>query len=254
MYKKIILLLIVCIGMMFSHSAFAEVGSQTATYQAMIKQTGAYYIKYNDYTEADYMSLWHKKQKRKPSSVITIACDGENQFYRNEYLNNWKTKATEYYLKKNGKMYKLDEENKEGILVMNSLQKSEIGSLIRNTLYGAVPTALSFIIPDELKSDCMKHDATYYKYQGTYEEKVKGKVYQCEEYSGEMPQKRIYKLYFQDGKLVKFAHGKRIMEVLEISSVADDTIFDIPSGFTIYAEPQGDMDELLKRKVVVEQY
>ena len=186
-----------------------------------------------------------------------------NTYYEKTYIDYWKGMGAYACLQKNNKLYKLDLKKKEGVLAPPPVENNNVGAysvngaaIMNNQLVGSlVPTALVFIIPDEMKNTSMKTDAYMYKYRSNYEEQVKGVVYQCEEYGIDVPQmKRIYKLYFNDGVLVKFAHGNRLSEVLSVNTTFENSVFNIPKGFKIYAAQQGTMNDLLKTKIVVEQY
>ena len=109
----------------------------------------------------------------------------------------------------------------------------------------------------------LSHRLTIDKYKGSYDEVIDGVVYQCEEYGVNMPQlKRSYKLFFLDTRIVKYAHGNRLAEVIEFSNSVPINVFDIPKGFKIYSGSihnfdgtNGDIDDLLSRKLkLVEKY
>ncbi len=265
MLKRKLLLVLGILCCVFSNSVFAEVGPMTAKYQEAIKNAGVFQIKCNDYTETDMMAMaGYSKKKRKPSAVVTVAADGANTYYEKTYIEYWKGMGASACLQKNNKLYKLDLKKKEGILASAPVgTNNNVGAysvngaaIMNNQLVGSlVPTALVFIIPDEMKNTSMKTDAYMYKYRKAYEEQVEGVIYQCEEYGIDVPQmKRIYKLYFKDGVLMKFAHGSRLSEVLLVNTYLDNSIFNVPKGFKIYAAQQGNMNDLLKTKTVVEQY
>ena len=253
---------------MLHSSVYAEVGPLTAKYQAQIKNAGVFQIRCNDYTETDMMAMYGqvKKKKRTPSSIVTVAKSAENTYYEKSFLDYWKGMGKTVCLQKGNKLYKLDTKKREGVLAIssfNGIDKNDTTpmsingvGIMNNRLVGSlVPTALVFIIPDEMKNASMKVDAFMYKYKSSYEENINGVSYQCEEYGIDAPQmKRIYKLYFKDGVLSMYAHGNRLGEVLEVSTQFDCSIFNIPTGFTIYANQKGTMNDLLKTKIVAEQY
>ena len=265
MFQKLLMVTVLVSGCFWTTSASAEVGPLTAKYQEMIKNAGMFQIKCNDYTEADVMAMvGYGMKKREPSSVITVAKNDVETYYEKTFIDYRKGMGASACLQNGEKLYKLDLKKKEGILAPapvstdnNVVAYSVNGAdIMNNQLVGSlVPTALVFIIPDEMKNTSMKTDAYMYKYRKNYEEQVEGVLYQCEEYGIDVPQmKRIYKLYFKDGVLKKFAHGSRVSEVLEVATVFDNNIFNIPKGFKIYAAQQGNMNDLLKSKTVVEEY
>jgi len=265
MLKRKLSLGLVILCCIFSNNVFAEVGPMTAKYQEAIKNAGMFQIKCNDYTETDMTAMaGYAKKKRKPSAIITVAKNSRDTYYEKTYIDYWKGMGASACLQKNDKLYRLDLKKKEGVLASSPVETSKTpgnlmingAAIMNNQLVGSlVPTALVFIIPDEMKNTSMKTDAYMYKYRKAYEEQVDGILYQCEEYGIDVPQmKRIYKLYFKDGVLVKFAHGNRLSEVLLVNTYLDNSIFNVPKGFKIYAAQQGNMNDLLKTKTVVEQY
>lgn len=264
MFKKFLVTTILISSCLFTTSVFAEVGPLTAKYQEMIKNAGMFQIKCNDYTETDMMAMaGYVKKKRKPSATITVAKNSRDTYYEKTYIDYWKGMGSSAGLQKNDKLYRLDLKKKEGVLAPPPVENNNVGAysvngaaIMNNQLVGSlVPTALVFIIPDEMKNTSMKTDAYMYKYRKAYEEQVEDVLFQCEEYGIDVPQmKRIYKLYFKDGVLVKFAHGNRLSEVLSVDTTFDNSIFNVPKGFKIYAAQQGNMNDLLKTKTVVEHY
>lgn len=265
MLKRLVLAAIVITSTIFTENAFAEVGPLSAQYHKLFRNQGCYFIKFNDYTQTDMWALQGCKQKkRKPSAVVTVAQYGENRY--KESIG--KTGIT-VELEKGDKHYKLNLKRKNGV-VYNAVPKNSNFSIKCNDrmLFNDTmqpPTALTFLIPDELKTDLMKRDADTYKYYGVTTENINGNIFQCETYGIDTSQmKRVYKLYFSNGIITKYAHGERLAEVLEIKTDFDTGIFTIPKGFTIYnynanvlPNYNKGMDDLLKSKnglVVAEQY
>ncbi len=265
MFKKLLMTTILISSCLLTTSVFAEVGPLSAQYQELFRKQGCYFIKFNDYTQTDMWALQgYKQKKRKPSAVVTVAQYGEDRYKK----SIGKTSIT-VELEKGEKHYKLDMKRNDGV-VYNAMPKNSNfiikgnGRMFFNYTMQP-PTALAFLIPDELKTNLMKQDADSYKYYGATTENINGDVLQCETYGVDTPQmKRVYKLYFSNGIITKYAHGERLAEVLEIKTDFDTSIFAIPKGFTIYnynanvlPNYNKGMDDLLKNKnglVVAEQY
>lgn len=136
-----------------------------------------------------------------------------------------------------------------------------------------IPDALIYILPECLRNSHMKSLSLMYKYKQAYDVAIDNVIYRCEEYSnitnntaGDNKKKKIfnmspfvnlnrtYRLYFLDGTLVKYAHGDRIADVMEVNTVFDKGIFEIPKGFKIVARGQKinknvnkGMDDLLQK-------
>ncbi|MBQ3114162.1 MAG: hypothetical protein IJC05_07385 [Phascolarctobacterium sp.] len=265
MFKILLLAAVVITSIFYADSVFAEVGPLSSRYQDVFRKQGCYLVKFNDYTQTDMWAFQgYKQKKRKPSAVVIVAQYGEDR-----YKKSIGKTGIIVELEKGEKHYKLDMKRNNGV-VYNAMPKNSNFSIkgngrmfLQDTVQ--LPTALTFLIPDELKMNLMKQDADTYKYYGVTTENINGNVFQCETYGVDTPQmKKVYKLYFSNGIITKYAHGERLAEVLEIKTDFDTSIFTIPKGFTIYnynanvlPNYNKGMDDLLKNKnglVIAEQY
>lgn len=244
--RKIILLLLLCL---LSSTAFAEIGPLTAQFQQKLKDSGSVYIKYNDYTLFD---MYEKNKKRKPSAVVTYTSDGKNIYREMQTIGDYKKYGHNAWLLKNEKIYTLNMNNRKGLLRTQRDPKYKVELLNCQSL----PTALGFLMPDELKSSKAKKDTILYNFKESKVENISGQEYQCEVYCSIKPTiyDIEYKLYFLNTKPVFFAEGNSSMEILQISAAANILLFNVPRGFTIYAPFRGDMSNLLKKEIVLERY
>lgn len=244
--KKIILSLLLCL---LSSTTFAEIGPLTAQFQQKLKESGSVYIKYNDYTLTD---MYGTNKKRTPSAVVTYTSDGENIYREMQTVGKYKRYGHNVWLLKGKKLYTLNMNSREGLLHTQRDKKYKVEFLNCHSL----PTALGFLMPDELKSSKAKKDTILYKFKESEVENISGQEYQCEVYCSIKPSiyDIEYKLYFANKTPVIFAEGNSSMEILQISHIANEGLFYVPKGFVIYAPPGEGMAELLKKEIVLERY
>lgn len=265
-FKKVLGLGVGCL-LFVSTTLAQDIGPLTAKYQDAIRNSGGYFIKYNDYTQMDQFIRAGYSKKRKPSAIIIAAHSKNKSYFESFGIGKGSGFGHNAWLEKNNKVYHLDLKQKVGTV---SILPKKTNAIVFDSLGLAnngrrISTALGFLIPEEMKTMTMKQEAMTYKYQGTREINLDGLICKYEEYGIDTPtMKRVYRIYFQNGEIVKFSHGDRMSEVLFVSNLVDDVIFNIPKGFVIYANDledgnnmRGDMNDLLREKKtlwVVERY
>lgn len=281
MLKREFLLVLAILCCMFSNTVFAEIGPLTAKYQEMIRDSGAVFIKCNAYSLYD-VNYGNTKQRMKPTVLKEIAINTKDIYCYEISRNLYSVDNTQSLtLAKGNKIYTLDLDSKTGKYYNVQLHgnASAVSVTGGNNL---VPSALIYILPKSFRNLQMQGLPFMYRYKKAYDVKVDDITYRCEEYSNfyskdtdsngkkklyKMPNivnlDRIYRLYFLEGKLVKYAHGDRIADVIEVSTNFDNKVFDIPKGFTIVEHEQKiernvnkGMDDLLQKNNVniVERY
>lgn len=270
MFRKVLIIVMLAMSSTISNSTFADNGMLTAQYRDKLRNNGCYFIKYNDYTQTDMLaSMGYQKKKRKPSAIVSVAQYKDKRFRESIGINISKYTGRIVDIEKDGKHYRLDCKRKSGILYKAPSENNVMHMQSSNGMFledqMQPPTALTFLIPNELKTKSMKHDADTYKFKRAYDVEIDGVTFRCEEFGiNTLQLQRVYKLYYKEGVISKYAHGDRIAEVLEVKPDFDTNIFSIPEGFTIYSynsqvlqNPNKGMDDLLKNKSeleVVEQY
>lgn len=242
----------ICLGLvLMANTAMAQVGPLTKKVQQSIESTGCVYTKFYDYTYNEMLNANKKNPKRKPSGYKILANNGEYGYYEYSSIGYYSGMGAKAQLIKENKNYLLDLTSKKGNVQV--LDKKVSSRFIGE---GVVPTALGFLIPTHMKNRMMLSESKAFTYKSTIEETIDGKVYQCEVYGPALPgiPERVYKIYFNNDKPTKFAHGNRLIEILEFANVVDSNLFVIPKGFKIYALVQNDTSALLRQNKIVEEY
>lgn len=282
MFKKLLMMVVLISVCAFTTSVFAEVGPLTAKYQEMIKSAGNVFIKCEAYSLYDINYDNKKKKKMKPSLMKEVAINSNDIYCYEKVKNKYCTGFTDFVtIAKGNKVYVLNFDKK--LAEFYNLQL--YGQTVAVTLTGGnnfIPDALIYILPEGLRNSQMKGLPLMCKYKQAYDVAIDNIIYRCEEYSnidsdtaGDNKKKKIfnmspfvnlnrmYRLYFLDGMLVKYAHGDRIADVMEVSTIFDKGIFEIPKGFKIVARGQKinknvnkGMDDLLQKNNgnTIEQY
>lgn len=266
---------------MLHSRVYAEVGTLTAKYQEMIKSAGNVFIKCEAYSLYDINYDNKKKKKMKPSLMKEVAINSNDIYCYEKVKNKYCTGFTDFVtIAKGNKVYVLNFDKKIGEFYNLQLH-GQTGAIALTGGNNFIPDALVYILPDDLRNSQMKGLPLMYKYKQAYDVAINNVVYRCEEYSnadnnpdGDNKKKKVfnmssfvnlnrtYRLYFLDGVLVKYAHGDRVADVIEVSTTFDKSIFEIPKGFKIVARGQKNkdvnkgMDDLLQKNngSTIEQY
>lgn len=220
-----------------------------------------------------------KNGKLLPSALIEFTKGEAGEANKREGINAFKSKyvPATWNVVKNEKYYILNSSikatpsgnvllptNKKGIRKdLKDCTDSELMMVGLN----ALPTALALALPDTmLPLGTNKFIIKKYSYDGDSTVDIDGTSYQCEQYSitsiptdkmspfaNKADEKLLIKLFYKEGKLVKF-EDRSIQYDVELSNLFNKDLVTIPQGYTIYADTRNSMEGLLEKDVVLEKY
>lgn len=220
-----------------------------------------------------------KNGKLQPSNLFEFTKSEEGEANKRDGLNQFKSRymPATWNIVKNEKYYILNTSIKATPSGTVLLPTNKIGlrkdlkdcteSELANVGLNALPTALAIVLPDTLlPSGNNKFLVKKYAYDGTFIVEIDGTSYQCEQYSlGSIPTdklspfgnsadvKMIIKLFYKEGRLVKF-EDRGIQYDVEADNKLNKDLITIPQGYTIYADTRHGMEGLLEKEVVLEKY
>lgn len=258
-------------------SAFAE--QQEAAKYRDILQSGKFYVEYElnyakkilavqDNKRMDYTIY---KSKGNPYAGMGLAMINPFLALGSLFIKNESKVPTAYY--EAGKFYQFDSKKKAHMAIWNQLNDPNLNPMegwnaVKQKL--ALPTELAIFAPNDMFAENYAGVATP-KFVESGNASIDGKTYVYDKYSsnilshsGKVLIGNNYYFYYGEGELKHIntftysdSSGEVLLRSIDIKKITQElpeNILKIPEGCKVYAAGIGDMNDLIEKPVLVEEY
>lgn len=271
---------VIAIALAFScltASAFAE-QPEAAKYRDIL-QSGKFYVEYElnyakkilsvqDNKRMDYTIY---KSKGNPYAGMGLAMINPFLALGSLFIKNESKVPTAYY--EAGKFYQFDSKKKARMATWNQLNDPNLNPMegwnaVKQKL--ALPTELAIFAPNDMFAENYAGAATP-QFVESGSETIDGKEFVYDKYSSCVPNRSgqtlfatNYYFYYEQGELKNIktftysdSSGEVFMRNIDIKKITQElpeNILKIPEGCKVYAAGIGDMNDLIEKPVLVEEY